>query len=192
MQKSKNNEWKTTGGCRRKNRRNRNSYGSTSRENSTRKTQTKEYQNTSDILPEQNTIKNEPSGPNYASILYKKNDDKSIEDTNKSTTEYTNNFPIIQTFKPKTLVRNRIPRKNCNSSYYVWEQTYFRHILDLKDIFSLVASKLNIETESIDFLNVFAKFIRDCSSGEISPYIEDLTEYETQSYLNFIILRNEL
>ena len=198
METTRNNEWQITErgkrGKRGKrgnrgNRGNRDSYISTSMEKSTKKTQTKEHSNTSYTL-NQEIINNKPSRPNYASIVYK-NEDKSCLTEAYKCTEYTTNFPIIQNFRP-TCVRNRIPRKNCNSSYDVWEYKYFRHILNLKDIFSSLASKLNIETNSVDFLNVFSRFIRDYSSGEISPYLDDLTEEDKEYYLNFIILRNEL
>lgn len=186
MQKSRNNEWKTTG----RNRRNRNSYKSTSWE--TRKTQTNEEPQKHPYIPEQVHIKKEPSGPNYASII-SKNDDKSSLAYASEYTESTTIVPvIIQNIFGTTPVRNRIPQRNCNSSYDVWEYTYFRHILDLKDIFSQRAAKLNIETESVDFLNIFSQFIRDCSSGEISPYVEDLTEDDNEYYLDFTILRNEI
>jgi hypothetical protein len=196
MQKSRNNEWQTTGRNRR-NRRNRNSYKSTSWEKTpTRKTQTNEEPQKHPYIPKQVPIKKEPSGPNYASIISKNDDKSSLADASEYTndTESTTIVPVIiqNIFGTKTQVRNRIPQRNCNSSYDVWEHTYFRHILDLKDIFSQRAAKLNIETDSVDFLNIFSQFIRDCSSGEISPYVEDLTEDENEYYLDFTILRNEI
>jgi len=132
-----------------------------------------------------------PTGPNYASIITK-DTDKSLITENESSdilsfnSEYTTD---TRGYK-KTPVRNKILRKNNNGSYDVWEYTYYKHILDLSNIFALGTKKLGIETESYDFLEIFAHFIRDCSSGEISPYIENLSERDNESYIHFAILRN--
>lgn len=86
-------------------------------------------------------------------------------------------------------VRNRIP-KSTNNSYDVWEFTYFQHILNLCDIFKHLTDQLKIDINNFDFLDIFAHFIRDCSSGEISLYIEELSDEVSDLYNDFTILRN--
>ena len=95
--------------------------------------------------------------------------------------------------KKKQIVRNQIPVVK-NSSGIVWEYTYFKHILELKKIFDtgIKKNKKNIDTQSIEFLSNFCIFLKAGSSGEISPYIENLDTYTENLFLIFTIKRNEL
>ena len=121
--------------------------------------------------------------PDYANII--KRDNESGEyfksDDNGSITDY----------KTITGVFNKTTRSKNNVSYDVWKYTYFKHILDLSDIFSDGVKKLGIETNNINFLDVFSEFIRQCSSGDISPFIENLDEKTEELYLENAIKRNK-
>ena len=123
---------------------------------------------------------------NYASILKKCENTKS-EIISKSTIN-TSIIPIItrRGFQ-KTRAQHRY-----NGSYGVWEYTYFKHILDLHTIFSNGIRKLGIETDTINFLDKFCYFIRESSSGKISPFIEILNDPTEELYSEFTIKRNEL
>lgn len=130
---------------------------------------------------------------NYASIASTVTEDnKDAKEFNPDDTEYWT-FPAIniKSLRRRKSVRNSIPKPNFNVSYDVWEHTYFQHILDLADIFFAGTEKLGIYVDYINFLDVFGHFIRDCSSGEISPHIEELSDHTNNFYMNFSILRNE-
>ena len=79
------------------------------------------------------------------------------------------------------------------SSYGVWEHAYFKHILDLYDIFcrNMTTLDISINTHSVEFLDNFCRFVRQNSSGEISLYLENLPEYVEKLYEQFTIKRNE-
>ena len=132
---------------------------------------------------------------NYANIITKpEQDTESITPyEHADDTQVRSVVPILlQSHRRKKTVRNNVPRPNNNVSYDVWEHAYFQHILDLCEIFNNGARKLGLETDTICFLDIFAHFIRDCSSGENSPYIENLNPDTSNFYLNFTILRNNL
>ena len=128
------------------------------------------------------------SKPKYANII--KRDDESGEHFKSDDNGYITGYRTITRDLFRKSVRNKTTRSNNNVSYDVWKYTYFKHILDLSDIFSEGVKKLGIETNTINFLDVFSDFIRECSSGEISPYIEDLDEQTEELYLENAIKRN--
>ena len=135
-----------------------------------------------------------PTGPNYASVT--KEDEPEPEPkkdvvVNPEEREYRTIVPKIPTYRSKPTVRNQVPKPNNNNSFGVWEHTYFKHVLELSDIFSEGANKLGIDTDSINFLDIFSNFVRDCSSGEISPFIEELDPKTDEFYLEYTIKRNE-
>lgn len=135
-----------------------------------------------------------PTGPNYASVT-KRDDNESNDEITVSPEEdeFKPIIPSIQrTNRRKHTVRNQVPRPNNNVSYDVWEQTYFKHVLELRDIFSKGVDKLGIETSSINFIDIFSNFIRECSSGEISKYIEGFDDLTDELYMEYTIKRNEL
>ena len=151
-----------------------------------------------------NTEKNEYTsqqpiynGPNFSKLIQTDESAPNESDRNTENTEYSSivdyHIPkLVKRFRPS--VRNQVPRTNTNNSYDTWEFTYFKHILDLHSIFANAIHKLGIpgiDTNSYNFLYVFGKFIRECSSGEISPYIEDLTERDKQVYMEYTIKRNK-
>ena len=126
---------------------------------------------------------------NYASIL------KKCENTESKTISKSNiissNTSIIPIITRRGIQKTRAQhRYNC--SYGVWEYTYFKHILDLHTIFSNGIRKLGIETDTINFLDKFCYFIRESSSGKISPFIEILNDATVELYSEFTIKRNEL
>lgn len=139
-------------------------------------------------------------GPNYSELISslesnESNDNETIDNSHDTDNRSVNiiNIPKVPGRLRKS-VRNQNPRPNKNVSYDRWECTYFKHILALHDIFTRCIDDLGIpgvDTKSAEFLNIFANFIRDCSSGEVSPYIEELTEYESNLYLEYMIKRNE-
>jgi hypothetical protein len=133
------------------------------------------------------------TGPNYASII-KEKESKSTNDNevvNVCKIEYIKNIPNISIFRNKQIVRNQTPKPNNHISFSTWEHKYFKHIVDLSDIFSEGANKLDIDTDSLEFLSIFSSFIRECSSGEISPYIEDFNSETEELYMEYAIKRND-
>jgi hypothetical protein len=95
----------------------------------------------------------------------------------------------------KCHVRSNRIAKPSNCSYDTWEFFYFKYILDLYEIFLNGVSQLNlgVDVNSIDTFDKFAKFIRKCSSGEISPYLETIENTGLESLYNeFTIKRNNL
>ena len=91
-------------------------------------------------------------------------------------------------------VRNQAPAAYANNSYDAWEHTYFKHILDLHEIFMNDFRNLKIpdfDPCSASFLYTFGQFVRECSSGEISPYVDDLSEDLENFYCEYIIKRQE-
>ena len=130
-----------------------------------------------------------PTGPNYANVTKEDEPEKDVV-VNPEECEYRTIFPKIPTYRSKPTVRNQVPKPNSNS-FGVWEHTYFKHVLELSDIFSEGANKLGIDTDSINFLDIFSNFVRDCSSGEISPFIEELDPKTDEFYLEYTIKRNE-
>lgn len=136
-----------------------------------------------------------PTGPNYASVT-KRDDNSGSENVSKPNDTSDNiRLRVIPSINPRGLhrqtARNQVPRPNNRVSYDVWERTYFKHILDLAEIFSFGAEKLGIKTDTIAFLDVFSNFIRHCSSGEISPFIEDIDEQTDEFYFEYTIKRNK-
>ena len=144
-------------------------------------------------------IQPEYTGPDFSIIIPKnenKPDENTSEDANTNDPDHSTNvvFPIPKLTKFRPSTKNQIPLRYSNSSYGTWEITYFKHLLNLCDIFANAINELDIhyiDTKSADFLYAFGKFIRTCSSGKISHYIEELTEKEEKIYIEYTIKRNE-
>lgn len=77
--------------------------------------------------------------------------------------------------------------------YNHWEQTYFKHLLDMYKIFTNYAEHLiDINGESALQFHQFCKMIFNCSTHYISPHIEPLTPlYETLYFKYLVRLQNE-
>ena len=108
--------------------------------------------------------------------------------------EHTNNLYTKFNVRPKLSVRNKVT-KSSNCSYDTWEFFYFKYIVDLYEIFLNGINQLDtgIDVNSVDTFDKFSKFIRKCSSGEISPYLETIENSGLESMYNeFTIKRNKL
>lgn len=126
----------------------------------------------------------------FASII-KESISKSDEPEYKSkkNEEYTSARLINTNYKPKC-VRNYVPRKIVSGDYDEWERVYAEHLLELKKIFLRGYRKLiNDDKINIDF-EYFGSFIFFYSSKEISPYIEDLSPFIENKYIEYTIKRN--
>jgi len=117
-----------------------------------------------------------------------------IKKTEETTTDVDNITP--ERYSNMFIKRPDMTRIN-KPSYDVWEYTYFKHIIELKDIFVRNMEKYCdrsithfIDSDN-DFFDFFSNFIRDCSSGDISPYVEHLNNGEESLYFEFDIKRNE-
>jgi hypothetical protein len=135
-----------------------------------------------------------PTGPNYASVTKDVEQKSEIITTVISRPGEQKSEIIAPTIprpnRQRQTTRNQVPRPNNNNSFGSWEHVYFKHVLDLSDIFSKGISKLDFNTKSFNFINIFSHFIRDVSSGEISPYIEELDAKTDQFYMEYTIKRN--
>jgi hypothetical protein len=108
--------------------------------------------------------------------------------------EHTNNSSTKFNVRPKLAIRNKVT-KSSNCSYDTWEFFYFKYIVDLYEIFLNGINQLDtgIDVNSVDTFDKFSKFIRKCSSGEISPYLETIENTGLESLYNeFTIKRNKL
>ena len=106
----------------------------------------------------------------------------------------TNNLYTKFNVRPKLSVRKKVT-KSSNCSYDTWEFFYFKYIVDLYEIFLNGINQLDtgIDVNSVDTFDKFSKFIRKCSSGEISPYLETIENSGLESMYNeFTIKRNKL
>jgi hypothetical protein len=133
-------------------------------------------------------VKNLPPSKDFTNIItkYGHKETECIREVSNelSVNTYTRSIiPISVSRKPR--VRRGKVRERCDDSYDVWECTYFKHLMELSKIFEEGMKLLGVETSTVDFLSVFFRFIRDCSSGEINQYIEEFspeTEYEYSEY----------
>ena len=103
-------------------------------------------------------------------------------------------------FHTKSKLSSQISVKNkfknsSNCSYDTWEFFYFKYIVDLYEIFLNGINQLdtNININTVNTFYKFSKFIRNCSSGEISPYLESIENTNLENLYNeFTIKRNKL
>lgn len=148
---------------------------------------------------------NIPAGPKWSNLIGEdvKNAKDVIsmieEDTNDAA--YTGIVPIsLKRFRGnRPSVRNQVPRPNYNASHGTWELTYFKHILELQRIFADGIRDLGIPglgVDSFEFLEVFSHFIKECSSGEISPYVDGVDSTNDKGleelYFQYMIKRNNI
>lgn len=137
------------------------------------------------------------SGPKWSNIINK--DTEHI--TSNVESEYSKiegdiirgNFLLNTQYKNENLcVRNQVPRNNYNVSYSTWEISYFKYLIDLYDIFCEGIKKLNIPyLDTVESFENFCYFIRDVSSGEISPYLDSIENTDVMdTYYEYIIKRD--
>jgi hypothetical protein len=142
-----------------------------------------------------------PSHLEYSTIIKSINNNDNDNDNDETNIQNQDN--ILNTyftpfFSPaiyknyRKSVRNQNPRLNTTVTYNKWESTYFQHILDLAEIFSNGIDEINLDvtTNNFDFLDYFGRFIKDSSSGEISPYVEEMNKNTKEFYIEFDIKRN--
>lgn len=114
--------------------------------------------------------------------------------------EYIDETPISQTdqeaksnetgvkilrIKRNLVVNGASPIKN--ASYDDWEFSYFKHLINMRNIFIKYTS--DIITDDMytpEFFEYFCSMIYEGSSGYVSSYINNLTEKELQDYFTYL------
>lgn len=91
--------------------------------------------------------------------------------------------------KSDAVVSEKSPENGGNTkrrsyNYNMWEYAYFPHLLEMYNL-------IYDEWTPKDMFN-FCKFIYNVSSGEISPYLNDMTKEQELIYFGYIIKRNSL
>lgn len=132
------------------------------------------------------------SGPKWSNIINK----DACQNTNDNESKYskiesniiTENFLLNRPYKTQNLcVRNQVPKNNYNVSYSTWEISYFKYLIDLYNIFCEGIEQLNIPyLDTPEVFENFCYFIRDASSGEISPYLDSLDNNNCMSEIEDI------
>ena len=130
-------------------------------------------------------------------------DDNTVSTTQKNTDNGTNAdvfpYPCPRIRRNRKIVINQVPKPNYNLSHGAWELTYFSHILELHDIFTRGIKKLgfgDLGLDSFEFLEVFSHFIKDSSSGKISPFVDSVGEGTNSNledlYFEYMVKRNNI
>jgi len=121
------------------------------------------------------------SGPKWSNLITKDtdkntNDDDEDENSKIESDIIRGNFLLNTKYKSKNLcVRNQVPKNNYNASYSSWEISYFKYLIDLYNIFCEGMEELEIPyLDTNEVFENFCYFIRDSSSGEISPYLDSI------------------
>lgn len=134
----------------------------------------------------------------WVNIINKDNgDDEPVSTDRENTVNGSDGVPYDCTRIRRKIVRNQTPKPNYNVSHWSWELTYFRHILELHNIFSEGVKGLgfgDLGIHSFEFLNVFSNFIKDSSSGEISPFVDNVgTNGNLEDlYFEYMVKRNNI
>ena len=123
---------------------------------------------------------------------------KSLLSLNTDITKYNNNDFCKKKIKSikKKIISCKIQKIRKNS-HNKWEYSYFVQLIDMYKIFINGLNKIyNIQEDdfninSIYFLK-FTKFIFEQSSGNITPYLNDITEETFERYTYEIIKRNNI
>ena len=138
-----------------------------------------------------------PSGPKWSNLISKDVDefaDNNECEYNKSKNDITGgNFLINTNYKnPSLCVRNQLPKNNDNVGYNTWQITYFKYLIDLYNIFCEETKELQLPClDTLEAFENFCYFIRDCSSGEISPYVDSIDRtYLEDVYYEYTIKRD--
>jgi len=139
------------------------------------------------------------SGPKWSNLIRKDDDDAT-----STTHEIDDNDADADVFqypcpRHRKCVRNQVPKPNHNVSNGTWEMTYFKHILELHAIFVAGIKRLGLgylDMNSFEFLEVFSHFIKDCSSGEITPFVDRVGEGVDKNledlYFEYMVKRNDI
>lgn len=111
-----------------------------------------------------------PSKPKYSDIITR--DESQINDQNTKEEEKFESLAPISTAIPN-------PGK---TPYYRWEHAYFGELLDL--YLHLYPDEVNeLNPKRLDF---FMKFLYNHSTGEISSYLDKMSDIEEIAFLQFL------
>lgn len=116
-------------------------------------------------------------------------------DENESNKSYMCVLPNL--FQQKQVTNYTPPTNRGNNvSKETWERYYLTHLLNMYDIFQSHIKKLNpylyFELQYRDFFDNFSWFIRDCSSGYISPYLEQIDPKLEELYIEYLSDKNDI
>jgi len=135
------------------------------------------------------------SGPKWSNVIRNDADENSCDENDiiKDENYINGNFLLNINYKRSNLcVRNQVPKNNNNVSYNTWEITYFRYLLDLYNIFCEGTKNLQLPyLDTLEAFENFCYFIRDSSSGEISPHVDCIDNTCLEDvYYEYIIKRD--
>lgn len=96
--------------------------------------------------------------------------------------------PAVVDEKPKYVI-SRPPKKSGNCSYDRWEYSYFPYLIEMYKILCEEDDETKWDSK---LMHHFFRFIYDVSSGEISRYLNELSEEQYELYSEYLIKRNQL
>jgi hypothetical protein len=135
-------------------------------------------------------VTKQPPKPAYADILRKANSVVTTEPIYDEPEEYD----VVSERSNVTIKPDYITRRNSNHDS--WERTYFKQLLDLRNIFiqGMVQNQPEMEQylNSPHFFHRFTSFLYNNSSTKISEFIEPLSEDLENTYLEYMIKRNKI
>jgi hypothetical protein len=124
-------------------------------------------------------------GSRYADML-KKQSSESVTIDDERTIWYK---PTDERLRPRNVVVNYIP-PNRDSSYDAWQYAYYRHLIDLRNIF--IEKMYNVvTTEQFDYYKSPEFFVKFCfmiyknSSKYIPSDIDKLCPQDEKEYFEF-------
>lgn len=84
-------------------------------------------------------------------------------------------FPAVDSFTVKPIYARKYWPRRIYHNYSFWERRYFSHLIHLRDLLiKNMDTFVNIDyLYSEEFLNIFAKFIYDCSSTDVGEFEYD-------------------
>lgn len=134
-----------------------------------------------------------PPKPSYASLIKKSTPVQSAENVTDDAEDAIPTTISIPSFQKQPKL-NTVPFRR-NHSRDTWEHAYFRQLLDLRKIFISHIHAISPHTNTdlfrtADFMDNFAQFLYEESSGYISPYIGQLSEHTENCYDKYLIKRN--
>ena len=138
----------------------------------------------------------QPVKPSYASMLSAKTNDDPKVSVNTSGTVDEYDKTHVSHLPRRRLVTNYTPPRGRDRPHDTWEWAYFRHLLELREIFvsGMCFVNPNIDVETLytpEFFENFSQFVYEASSRHISPYLEPLSERLLEEYSKYLIKRNE-
>jgi hypothetical protein len=108
----------------------------------------------------------------------------------------SNIIPNTDTKDDRKYISSNVTKTQCisnkNSNYDAWEFSYFRELINMRDIFLRQIQYSNEYQDKKEyflspyFFNKFCYFIYETSSGNISSYLESLTEQDEDEYWSYL------